>query len=434
MKKYLLLFLAACILTACNETPKQHSDKKSAIVNRAEIEPYLKAEAQDLAVFTAQLDSLRSRVDENPIGILRLAALASKLEEGFDMYGDVSMLNESVRFRESVTQNTAIKPELSKRILAQSYIKQHKFKKADSLMKSFTGDYASRASKLIMFDIHMELGEYDAAQDLLTEIRKERDYNYHIRAAKWNDYLGRLDNTIDHMETALELADGSGNQAYQLWTYSNIADYYGHNGDIEKSYRHFLKTLELDPGNTYALRGISWIAYSNDENPELALEILNGLYKRHPSPDYLLLMAEVYEWTGNPDKATELSKEFLKRISNPAYGNMYNTYRIEKLLEGSRREKLEALEIAKSEIKNRATPEIYDLVAYSYLKTGDASRALNIYEKFVKGKTHEPVAALHSAIILKANGDMDNVTTYKNDLLEARYELGPVTYKEVESL
>ena len=94
------------------------------------------------------------------------------------------------------------------------------------------------------------------------------DYNYLIRAAKWNDYKGDLADTIRLMEEAKILADESGGNLIQLWTNSNIADYYGHDGQIKKSYNHYLKTLEQDPNDSYALKGIAWIVYSNEEKPE----------------------------------------------------------------------------------------------------------------------------------------------------------------------
>ena len=53
-------------------------------------------------------------------------------------------------------------------------------------------------------------------------------------------------------------------------------------GEIEKSYQHFKKTLELAPANWYALKGIAWIAYANDKNITLSERLIQTI-KTKPS-------------------------------------------------------------------------------------------------------------------------------------------------------
>ena len=322
--------------------------------------------------------------------------------------------------------------ELSKRILSALYIKQHQFKKADSLMSSFTQDYSSRDSQLVQYDIAMELGEYTKAESLLDSVRDMGDYSYLIRAAKWNDHIGQLDTTISLMERAMKLAEESGSDAKRIWSYSNIADYYGHNGQIEKSYEHYLKTLELDPNNTYALKGIAWIAYSNDRDANEAKTILKRLQQRHPIPDYNLELAEIESFEGNNELAQKLKQDFMQQVSNPGYGVMYNAYKINEFVDAGETQK--AVELARVEVQNRATPETYDLLSYALLSNGQEMEALEIQEEYVIGKTFEPVAQLHTAMILKNNGRLEDVAKFKKELLETEYEMGPVTYKEIKDL
>jgi hypothetical protein len=331
--------------------------------------------------------------------------------------------------QKAVVANMYINPDNSKYNLAQSYIKQHKFKKADSLMSTFATGSLSKESHMIYFDIAMELGDYKRAEKMLNALSNNSNYNYLIRAAKWNDYKGDLKATIRLMEEAKTLADQSGNPSIQLWSNSNIADYYGHDGQIEKSYEHYLKTLELDPMNTYALKGIAWIVYSHERNPEEALRILNKIKERHPLPDYDLAIAEVLEYQGFSNEIESLRMSFLNEVEKKAYGAMYNTYKIEQLLSGNELEKMIALEIARSEIKNRSTPETQSLLSYALLKNGKLQEALVNQQQHVIGKTYEPVAQLHSLEILIANAKREEALEYSNDLSGAAYELGPVTMK-----
>jgi len=122
-----------------------------------------------------------------------------------------------------------------------------------------------------LFDVSMELGEYDNASKYLEKIADHNDFNFLIRLAKWSDFKGDLDLTIKYMEKATKLVEQKNNKALMLWSYCNLGDYYGHAGRIKDSYQHYLKALEIDPSYTYAKKGIAWIAYSYEKKPQEAL-------------------------------------------------------------------------------------------------------------------------------------------------------------------
>ena len=403
---YILILFAFIFLTSCNETKKNNVQETNKIItNQDDYNSYLDIDnAEFIKDLKSDIDSLEKIIAINNTGVVDLGRLSSKLNTLYDLKGDVKDLNRSVEMQEAVVENMYIKPDNSKRALAQAYIKLHQFKKADSLMQSFAKEDLSRESQMIYFDIAMELGDYERAEKMLDALKNAKDYNYLIRAAKWNDYKGDLAATIRLMEEAKILADQSGNPSLQLWTNSNIADYYGHDGQIKKSYDHYLKTLQQDPNDSYALKGIAWIVYSYEKKPEEALRILNALKKRHPLPDYDLAIAEIKEFQNQTEAAEELRISFLEEVSNPAYGNMYNTYKIEQLVNGSEEEQKQALTIARNEIENRSTPETQSLLSLALLKNGMKEEALSNQQKYVIDKTFEPVAQLHSLEILLENG------------------------------
>jgi len=119
--------------------------------------------------------------------------------------------------------------------------------------------------------------------------------------------------------------------------------------------------------------------------------------------------------------------------NNPAYGNMYNTYKIEAFAEDAATKK-EALVLAEEEMKNRATPETYQLLALANLVNGNKEKALEIITEHVVDKTFEPTALLTMAKIYKANMMPEKVENLKEELLEAEYELGPVKLREIIAL
>src|SRR5690606_32651667 len=163
--------------------------------------------------------------------------------------------------------------------------------------------------------------------------------------------------------------------------------------------------------------------YSSEKNTKEANRILDSVMVNHKAPDYYLLKGEMAEFDGNTSEAKKQYDMFLTATDNPNYGGMYNAYLIN-LYADTDPEK--ALKLAAQEITNRATPETYQLLAYSQLKNGDKEGALKIIEEYVEGKTSEPKALFHSALIYKANGMKEKVETLKEELMRAFYELGPV--------
>lgn len=428
--KFIIYISTLLLLVSCATAPEQN---QAVITDINDFNTYLQMDRKEVvADLKSQAVSIKETIQSDTTRIVQMSRLAGLNNNLYDTTGNIDYLIEAVSLREKVLNNTYINPESARRALAQLYIKQHRFKDAHTLMTAVEAN--EKEDQLVKFDIAMELGLYDEALSHLNSIKNLRDYNYLIRAAKWNDYKGKLDDTIRLMEQAMELAEESGSQNLMLWSYSNIADYYGHHGDIDLSYKYYLKTLELDPQNDYALKGISWIAFSNDDNPALAAQIITTLQERHAVPDYLLSLADVYEHQGKEEQATDLRTKFLDETTSTSYGGMYNTYRIETLLAGTAADKAAGLELAVNEVENRATPETYDLLGYAYLINGQSEKALEIHNANVLDKTFEPVAQLHLAQVLKSNDNRIAAMEIKKELLEARYELGPVTIKEVEKI
>lgn len=431
MKKISILAILL-LLIACKETGTL---SQSNLVDPSDYNTYLNnLKTYDYSEDQPLIDSLTTVVTANPGYIVDGARLAAMYDNRYNVSGDVEALVRSVRFRESVSQNTALQPENNYRLQVQAYIKTHQFKKADSLMDSFTNTYASPESMMVQYDVSMETGDYAKAKRNLDAIRNTNDYNYLIRAAKWNDYAGNLDSTIELLEKATAIAIKSGTESQVLWAYTNLADYYGHHGDIKKSYEHYLKALDLDPANHYCLKGIAWIAYSHDDNTDEAIRILKKLKESHKIPDYDLLLAEMYTHKGQSENAAMHLNAFKTETDKPAYGAMYNLYKIENGVEGTAVEKVAALKLAQRELANRSTPEVYGYLAQAQLANGMVKEALNTIEKHVVNKTFEPVAALQMVQIYKATGNQQMLKKLKTELMGTSYEMGPVAYLKINAL
>ena len=419
--KYTLLFLMTIVLLSC----KQEMGFKT---NHEDYDRYLAAEP--VKTTSKYYELWDSKIKSDSLQLLSLGNVASEYNRFFQGTGDIKYLKMAEQSLQRAVDIAAVGKVGYYRALARNYISQHRFKEALQLAeKAREMGSGVKDTQALFFDVHMELGNYEKAHAYLDSIGNMSDFGYLIRLAKWNDHKGDLDTAIRFMEKAAAKAESSKNKSMLLWSYTNLADFYGHAGRIEDSYQLYLRALQLDPQNAYAKKGIAWIVYSHERNGEEALRILDSTLMKHQSPDYYLLKAEIAEFIGNEVLKLEALDNYYKKVQRKDYGDMYNAYNVDFYIDMEVHEK--AMKLAKKEVENRPTPESYGLLAYSYFAKGEKEKALEIVEKHIAGKTFEPGILSKAAEIYKANGKHDKVKELKQELVGAIYELGPVMEPQI---
>ncbi|WP_347174015.1 tetratricopeptide repeat protein [Polaribacter uvawellassae] len=428
MKTQQTIFLAlfTFVLLSCS------TKNNTTITHKSDYDTYLNL-SENTSKTTAQkeLTFWQEKLKKQPSQYPYLGKIASANTMLFSSDGNIEYLVNAEKKLVELNSKTNYTNSGSLRALARNYISQHKFKEALELVKKAEtlGDNL-KATQKMLFDIHLELGNYTEAESYLTEIKSFSDFDYLIRDSKWNDHIGDLDSAIHFMEKATEIAESSNNTNLKIWSYTNLADYYGHNNEIKKAYTFYLKSLKLDANNSYAKKGIAWIVYSHEKNPEEALRILNSISKENASPDYYLLKAEIAEFKNNLTSKNENLDLYLLAVNNDFYGDMYNQYNAKLFLEEFDK-KAEAMAIIQKEIENRPTPQSYDLLAWYYFQTKEYTKALELMNSYVVGKTFEPEAQYHLAEIYKVNGFTKKALKIKKELLESAFELGPLMEKKI---
>jgi len=433
MKYSAFLLFALSLLFSCTGS-NTSSIKNSSVLEVDQYERFLSPDKQpNLLKAEEQLAFWNARISKDSSGVGDLGPTAAAYQSIFAHTGEVEVLAKAEKLYLKAYELSAHNKDSYARSLAALYITQHKFKKAQAIMNRLKEEGAASnkiETDYVMFDILMELGQYEKAGDHLFAQMDKSNFNYLIRRAKWEDYRGNLDQAIQHLELAMKIVEAGNNNKLKVWTYTNIADYYGHAGEIKTSRDHFLKALAIEADNSYAKKGLAWIAYSNDNNPSEANRILDSLIAVHDIPDYYLLKAEIATSKGNLEEANRLNEIFIRKAEKPAYGGMYNTYLIELYAD---RNPAKALALAEAELQNRDTPETRQLLALAQLSNGQLAAAKTTVEEYVIDKTHEPTAALRIAEVYNALDDKEKASMYFNSLADARYELGPVTYATIEA-
>ena len=374
------------------------------------------------------------KLEKEPDQFPYLVKAAASQSQLFMETGHIEELIEAENKLKEANEKTNYAMPSYLRSLARNYISQHRFKESLQLLKKaeMIGDEL-KATQKMLFDVYLELGEDNEAKKYLDKVENYKDFDFLIRLSKWTDHKGNLEDAILYLRKATELAEDSNNKHLMQWSYTNLADFYGHNGQISESYQHYLKALKLNPNDVYAKKGIAWIVYSHEHNPEEALRILNFIMARHKSPYYFLFKSEIAAYM-QQDKVKQVCLEaYFDEVKNKHYGVMYNKYNAILYAEDLSQIK-EATKIALNEIQNRPTPQSYDLLAWAYYNYGDTKEAMEIMETHVVDKTHEPEVLFHLAKIYKANGKVDKAKKLKEELLDTTFELGPIIAQEIKNI
>jgi len=426
--KNIVYIIAILFLISCG------NKNTDFVTNANDYEAYLVSDSPEITSKHFQL--WNSKIKPDSVQLLSFSNVAGEYSRFFKKTGNIKYLKKAEKALTKAVEIANINKAAYRRALARNYISQHRFNEALTLAEeaAVIGG-GKKETHSLLFDVHMELGNYKKAESYLDSIKNMSDFGYLIRVAKWNDYKGNLDTTIDFMEKATAKAESSKNRTLLLWTYSNIADYYGHAGRIEDSYNHYLKTLEIDPQNAYAKKGIAWMVFSHEKDGKEALRILDAVTENYNAPDYYLLKAEIAEFMNDDvEMKLNLDSYYTAVKSNEgAYGDMYNAYQIEFYLDQTKQYE-KALNLALKEVITRPTPETYGLLAHTYHKMGKNKAALELVETHIIGKTFEPAILYQAAEIYKANNQFDKVSALKMELMGAVYELGPASKKEISQL
>ncbi len=425
---FIYTILLLTIFSSCNKKNTiANANDYTVFLNNAFIKNQLKTNEQEIAFW-------QKKLKEDTGSFVYMMQIGQNALAHFKLTGQV----KDVYYADSLFITSASKLKHKEAsiyfALAQNAITQHKFKDAEKyiLMAEKIGAEAYTIN-MIKFDINMELGKYAEAEICLFNINKKNDnIDYLIRKSKFEDHKGNTPQSIENMEKAYNIAQKSNKKSIINWVTTNLADMYSHDGRIKDAYTLYIKSLQLDSANLYALKGIANICFANDKNTEEAKKIINFLLQNTDAPDLYLNLAEINEYNNEITEKTKNLDIFITKINKGNYGNMYNKYLID-LYSINKSTTSKALAIAENEMNNRATPETYTWLAYANYKANNIDKANLLINNFVINKTSEPHSLYTAALILQ-NSNKTLAKELVKKCSSSEFELGPKIYAELKML
>jgi len=424
----LTLLVSLGILCSCSTPPP--------ITQANDYQPYLTKQTNVNATKPVKTwDFWQRKYKEQPQNLIYQGKIAGLLRQNFRLTGNIASLHQADSIYHHILKSTYVPKAGTYLALAQNSITQHKFQQA---LK-----YAQKAQKiggqafesqLLMIDIYLELGYDLNVTSMLQSIENKNTFDYLIRASKFKDHQGNLEEAILLMEKAFERIKNNGKELY-CWSLANLGDMYMHANRPRDAYQAYLKVLKTNPSYDHALKGIAWLAYVYDKNIAEAKRIIHFLQQQKTAPDLYLLLAELADFEGNSVAKQKNLQKFMAITSQDNYGAMYDTYRI--ALEAEEFKNYpKAIQLAKKEIKNRPIPGSYDLLAWALLQKGKPQEAYKIIQQQVTPKAEglEPHILYHLGEIYWANNQPKYARKYLKMAEEGAQELGLVTHRRIKVL
>lgn len=424
MKQIATIITAFTLIFSCQQKPAENISQNSDYAE------FLKASSQVPSALDEEIEFWQTKLTNSPNNFMYLSQLAGLHSQRFKANGKISDIAISDSLYQKVLNINPFGKSNTYRMLSANAVTKHQFQEArDYAHQALIQGEDKAATYYMLFDALMELGEFDQAKSILNIQRNKNSFDYLTRASKFADHEGDLDQAIALMEQAYERVKSD--QSIFTWSQSNLADMYGHAGRIEESYQKYLEVLAHDPTHWHSWKGLAWINFAHDKNLSAAKEILRHVDKNSNDPQVKLMLAEIKDYEGNTALSEQLKAAYYSEVSTDKYYGMHNKYLI--LLESEDLMlQAQAIDRATLEKEKRPTPQMYDLLAWTYLQNDQPKEALELADLFVKGKSFEPDVLYHLGIIYRRNNQRSEGNRFLREALESEFELGPVTTSKIK--
>ena len=425
MKKIAGFLAALALLFSChsNQQPLVSQAYIDSLVNHYSIPAHVIANESEMKFWM-------QRIDPAHPGQVNEQKYAGTLVQRFAMFGDIHDLKKADSIMSAIDRRYLRTDGSVSLMLAGLSISQHRFTEAkENLLQAMSSGAKKYSLLLTSFDVYFELGQYDSAARVLHSIRGNKDFNYYFRLSKWEHLRGATDSAVNSMVAAAEYAEQD--PFLRQVALSNAGDLCVHNGMLDKAAEYYKTCIQLNAVDFHSLMGLGWIALVHDKNDSLAEKIFTFVQEKSKSPDALLKLSQLAGSRCDSAGQTKYALEFVKKVSDSLYGNMYNKYLID-LYTGILGNPAKAETIAAKELTNRATPQTYAWYAFTLIMNKKPEQAYTVYQENVSGKPLESQELLWMGKMMKQLNKNYNAEQFFEAALQNKYDFPTDVLKTIE--
>jgi tetratricopeptide (TPR) repeat protein len=263
----------------------------------------------------------------------------------------------------------------------------------------------------IMVDANVELGNYAAAvenSDKMVSIRP--DLRSYSRIAYLREIHGDIPGAIEAMKLAVEA--GMPGQEGTEWCRVQLGQLYEHSGDFKHAQMQYEISLEERPNYAYALAGQARIAMANKDYEKAAGHYIHA-YDMVNDQSFREKLAEMYEFSGQHEKAVQLGNEVIKQMTKNAATKLSDSvghYSDRELAYAylAVNNTGKALEHALMEYNRRPDNiDVNETVAWVYYRRGEFVKGLPYIKAALRTNCKNPSLLAHAGLIYLKAGRKD---------------------------
>jgi tetratricopeptide (TPR) repeat protein len=377
---------------------------KSGAVSPTDQQPVVRSPAPVFPDYLQRshiISAYETEVHQSPDSFLLLQQLAAQYLKRFREVGDVEDL---LRAEQAARSSLAIQPRRNigaSMLLASALLSQHQFREALQVVtdaQQLVPDNPSLIS--LMASIQMELGNYDAAQQLLHSLTTESANSGHNAiAARYLELTGNLATAQKLMEESMQQMDSFYTNPAEIraWFHVRAGDLAFASGDLALSEQRYREALDLFPMDVPAFTGLARL-YITQHRWQEALEAADRGIELVPLVETLGYKVDAQRALGDKEgaAATEELIGVVARLSKVKgiYDRALAVYYTEHGINLP-----EALEIAQREVAVRDDIYAEDTLAWAAAANGRWQEAQQAVQRATRYGTEDALLQFHAGMI-----------------------------------
>ena len=364
------------------------------------------------------ISTYEQQVRQSPDSFLLLRLLAAQYLRRFRERADVDDL---LRAEQAARRSLAIQPRqnvAASMLLASALLSQHRFREALQVAISAEQIAPNNANLVsLKASIQMELGDYNAAQQLLQTLTDESESGRSAVAARYLELTHSLVAAQKLMDSTMQQMDAfyTNPAETRAWFHVRSGDLAFLSGDLSLAERRYREALDLFPEDIAAFTGLARL-YAAQYRWQASLGVANQGIERLPLVETLGYKADAQRALGDSQgaTATEALIDVVARLSRVQgiYDRALAVYYIEHNIHLP-----EALDIAQREVSVRDDIYAEDTLAWAAAANGQWQIAQQAAQQASRYGTEDPLLQFHFGMIALHSGDRAGATQHLQQAL-----------------